>query len=146
MKTVASVLMPDAKHARTAFSLLIGSMAFPFVAAIAVAVVWSPGDLLAGPSNGALWILVAASGYSISLFALHKLSGNENHRRALLWFVSLIATFAIVAAFVVPLGPLVGGILAALELVSAAYQVYGILVLLIPDEPPNTSLERTRER
>ena len=120
-------------------------MAFPFVAAIAVAVVWSPGDLLAGPSSGALWILVAVCGYSISLFALHKLSGNGSHRRALLWLVSLIATLAIVAAFVVPLGLLVGGILAALELVSAAYQVYGILMLLIPDEPPNISLERSRE-
>ena len=145
MEPTADWPPPDARFARTAFGLLIGSLAVPFVAAIAVAVAWNVGELVAGISGGTLWVLVAASGYVVSFIALHKLRGLGTRRRTLLWLVALTATLAIVAAFVVSLGAVAGFTLGALELLAATYQLRGVLMHLMPDEPPNKSFERTRE-
>jgi hypothetical protein len=145
MERTALLPTPDARFAHTAFSLLIGSLAVPFVAAIAVAVAWNAAELAAGIAGGTFWVLVAATGYVVAFIALHKLRGVGVKRRTQLWLVALTATLAIVVAFVVSLGAIAGFILGAMELLAATYQVRGLLMHLIPDEPPNNSFERTRE-
>ena len=119
----------DESLARTAFGLVVSSMIFPFVAALAVVFASNPARFMADSPSAALFIATAAAAYATSLLSLYRLRGLDEGRRTRLWFVSLVATLVVIVAFIAAFGALVGSIVGVGEIVAAAVHLRAIVLL-----------------
>jgi hypothetical protein len=129
MDLTASYGSPDTPLARTALALVISSMMLPFIAALAVVFASSPAQFISDNPTGALYIAIAAVAYDSSVVVLYRLRRPDTVHRLRLWFVSLVATLAVVVTYVAAFGALFGSLIGVVEIVAAAVHLRAIVVL-----------------
>ena len=120
---------PDTGLARSALALVVSSMLLPFIAALAVVFASNPAQFIADSPSRALFIAIAAAAYATSLVALYRLRRPNAGHRAHLWFVSLVATLAVVVTYIAAFGALFGSLIGVVEIVAATVHLRAIVLL-----------------
>jgi hypothetical protein len=97
--------------------------------ALAVVFASSPAQFISDNPTGALYIAIAAVAYASSVVVLYRLRRPDTVHRLRLWYVSLVATLAVVVTYVAAFGALFGSLIGVVEIVAAAVHLRAIVVL-----------------